>query len=418
MERIHKCTDTEDVSSSSTAPVVSVDDHSTDHRADLDAEVVEPGSIENHVNTEVGSKSVAVSVSGIKRSAMHIDSDAEVAQPKQVSLQHQTFVEYDFSKALNNCPCPDLEQAPIMKRYRVKLKQGSSEVQVVRLYKEKCDEILQNLSLKFKFPKHSGKRLHYPLRLRDGKPEIMTIVSWDADLKQSLEDFYSQTDAMCLLEVETCEKPGKRDKRPNAIENENVKRHGTTDRSIYKLLQDTPEVAEIFLQKQKYIATLLGDEEAGNLLSISFYLCHVQSCQRVIKLKRFSNCSSIIDHWKIHATAVNLDPSCDMLVRRHNFICQKGNKKHPWKTQITVEELESKADNLKRLIAINNLMQGKILVKRGHEFKGKHLLLNNDVLKKIIDRDPAGLDGLPRQKQRSIRDMMSSSSSNSRSASE
>ena len=331
MERVHKCTD---VSSSSTAPIVSVDDHGTDHRADLNAEVVEPGSIENCINTEV-------SVSGIKRSAENIDSDAEVTQPKQVSLQHQTFVDYDFSKALNKCPCPDFEQAPIMKRYRVKLKQGS-EVQVVRLYKEKSDKILQNLSLKFKFPKHSGTRLHYPLRLSDGKPEIMTIVSWDTDLKQSLEDFYSQTDAMCLLEVEACEKPGKRDKRPNEIENENVKLHGTTDRSIYKLLQDSPEVAEIFLQKQKYIATLLGDEEAVNLLSISFYLCHIQSCQRVIKLKSFSNCSSIIDHWKIHATAVNLDPSCDMLVRKNNFICQKGNKKHPWKTHITVEELDAK----------------------------------------------------------------------------
>ena len=55
------------------------------------------------------------------------------------------------------------------------------------------------------------------------------------------------------------------------------------------------------------------------------------------------------------------------------------------------------------------MMQGKVLAKLGQQFKGKLLLMKNDVLNKIIERDPAALDLAP--KDRTIVHFMKSSSS-------
>ena len=84
---------------------------------------------------------------------------------------------------------PNFADAPAMKRYRVMLKQGDDEVRIIPLYKEKCKDILKILGAKFGFRSGSAIKLWYHLKKSSGGEEMLTIVSWDTDLKQSLEDF-------------------------------------------------------------------------------------------------------------------------------------------------------------------------------------------------------------------------------------
>ena len=153
-----------------------------------------------------------------------------------------------------------------------------------------------------------------------------------------------------------------------------------------------------FLKKQLYIGTLMGDSEIVNMLSGTHFLCHVRGCERLIKLKSFNNLSSITEHWGNHATGTPPDESCKILIKRHNF-CKSKNQHHPWQCEMKADDLEELDDGC---MSIRKLMRGRLAVRRDMEFNGRYLLLDKDVLNKIVARDPTALSKLPKDSQTKI----------------
>ena len=316
------------------------------------------------------------------------DLEYERAEASSSGNQATTsaFIEVDYSKTQQPAECHSLEDMPKVKVYRVKRKQGAQDISIVRIHKNNLKDVITVLSQKLDISKGDKSRVRftYPLRTTDGAPEYITVHAWDNDLAEALELFYCQTENQSLLEVDISAKRPKRPPRPSEENKKKMIKHGAMDKTMYKLCQDDPEMAETLLFKRRYLAVLLGDEEAVNLLNPSRFLCHVQSCAKLLKLKSYCNLSTITEHWKNHTKSTVGEPSCDKLLSRHNHV--KRIHKTPWKAAVTVEELEKVPE-----LDLKMMMRGKLVVKAGQKFKGKYLLMEKDVLEKIVAYDPTAL---------------------------
>lgn len=132
----------------------------------------------------------------------------------------------------------------------------------------------------------------------------------------------------------------------------------------------------------------MGNPDALNLLQTGYYLCHVKSCKQLLKLKDFSDLSTITRHWKVHIRR-DSEPSCSKLMARHNFLKLQSSK--PWMNNHdhTIESLASMTDPLERSFSIEGLMNDALIARQEIQFKGKYLLVDVEKLNEILNSGEA-----------------------------
>ena len=235
-----------------------------------------------------------------RQSTSSIESGSEKDATEDVNTRPTaaapTFLEVDYTSSQRpDDGCLSLEKMSSMKVFRVKRKQGVQNISIVRIYKNQLEDVITILSQKLDIPRGDRIRVSftYPLRNKNGDPEHITVNAWEPCLTDALELFYCQTESHALLEVDVSSKRPKRPPRKSETDKKAMQAHGTIDKKMYQMLIDNPNIAEALLLKRKYIAKLLGDKDAVNLLNPTRYLCHVQGCDIILHLKSYSNLSSI-----------------------------------------------------------------------------------------------------------------------------
>lgn len=352
-----------------------------------EAEVPTPRSEMGELN-EPGSTSPALAAP-----AAPVETDFENEQ----STSRAQFGDFDFEGAQAPPRWIEKERAPAYKSYRVRNKTGKSSkfTFTVVIYKDKLDGMFKAIAGKIGINKSKIKNMvvSYPIKRTDGSHEIINIAGWDSDLKTSLEVFYGQTESESLLEVEVSDcMESNRVTRPCEKKKSSMSLHNTTDKTVYQTMVSNPSVARKFQLTRHYIAVLLGDLEAVNLLSPVRYVCHLMDCRKVLKLKSFCSISSITAHWTVHEN--HHDKSCEVLRVRHNY-AKSLKKGEYWNTDLNVDELEETKDGGGNPLAIKALMRGKFLAKQNQEFQGKHYFVDNSVVDGILKGSLSVVEDLP-----------------------
>ena len=129
-----------------------------------------------------------------------------------------------------------------------------------------------------------------------------------------------------------------------------------------------------------------------NLLSPVKYLCHVLDCKILLALNSDSSLSTIYTHWKNHEKT---DKSCEILRRRHCYMKnRRGVGRKYWCVLIPSQELELMTNGVGQSLALGGMMNGRLVVRADQEFAGKHHLVDNDILKKIVNGESDALEGV------------------------
>ena len=89
---------------------------------------------------------------------------------------------------------------------------------------------------------------------------------------------------MSLVTVFEMKRHPKRVKKPCEVSSDILAVHAFSaeDRMFYEML--TPDVAVVFIKKQHFVQLILGMQDSYHLLNPCYALCHVASCQKLLKL--------------------------------------------------------------------------------------------------------------------------------------
>ena len=270
--------------------------------------------------------------------------------------------------------------------------QGTLQVTTANILVSEVEEAFSKICQIMKVDENRYQVL-YPQRSEDGGVDFITL-SKDAFLKDALMTFYltCEEGSKLILTPISISKDHKRDYRPveygyNTI----IKKGFTVDKRYYEYLQENPSVIEKFLAKRDYINLILG-KECNNFLNPAHFRCPIQGCQKEVALGSFNNISRIVEHFRIHSRKG--EPYAKSFMKRHNYMRQDVN----WVKAINFKEDLKKLDEEVEPASTDN----RVLIDPSGfgKFKGKHLMLDLPILRKILLREPGALSGLECVKER------------------
>ena len=342
----------------------------------------------------------------VRQDRDHSSSSSSLQDKDNTSTNSHPTDGATFPSSLEYCfganPLPHFNDAPSHKYFRVVKAAGVKKVRHdILCRKDDLVGFFKKVGTKFGIKRKEKICVEYKLKIRDSSSFEDHMITYDEDIEESMQLFYS----LCpeFLEIEVSEvKKSSRQKRPVEKLGQKLSKHVVIDREYYRLI--TPVMATQYLRKVSYVQFVMGvaDESTGNnLINITTYICHVKSCKRIVKLGYAGNIYGVITHWKQHK-----DESCDILIRRHSHNVRELGES-PWKcanSWMDMDELEEKHDEGQKSLAIKPLMTDAFLAKRGLVFAGSSLMVNLAIMKKIAVNDPTALDSL--QQQRSINEFL------------
>ena len=162
--------------------------------------------------------------------------------------------------------------------------------------------------------------------------------------------------------------------------------------AAYEILKENMRVIEAFLHKLRLIRVMLGASDCINFLNPAYFLCHVGTWNKIVKLKHFNNVQLLLDHLIMHKVAK--EKSSIVVLRRYAYLMD-NNWFENFSTSFTTEELISKVNAATykgESLPIGHT--GLFLVKKHMTFRGKYLFMNDVRLNKILDHDESALFGL------------------------
>ena len=168
----------------------------------------------------------------------------------------------------------------------------------------------------------------------------------------------------------------------------------TVTRKTYELLNDNQHIIDTFLKKKEMIRILLGDAMADNLLSPGYFVCLINQCKKLVKLKNFNSMSSVKNHLRDHKLK-NTDGTAKVLYNRFHFLTDND-----WIEQNFSLSLEEKIANLEaQFYHESPLSLAEYEIFRAKcdatpKFKGSHLAMNEIRLTKMLNNDSSALNGL------------------------
>ena len=307
---------------------------------------------------------------------------------------------FDFSQAKRDCPWPTIESSPDTKHFRVcrKGKKGNEKMIVVvkdEHHKDSYLNTFKRLAAKFGL---NMKRMvmEYHIFLQNNKGEHCITIENDEDLQTSLNFFYCQCEEASRIFVDEKVAQPKRKLKPCETSFKKMKTFYSLNKEYYKYLQSNAEAVEVYIKKLQYVQLLMGtDSDVMNFLNPSQFICHVPACKQIINLRSINNITSITDHWKSHSVKSNkgFDASCETLIKRHNYC--KAISSTPWKFPVAcIDDLEAASNSAGESLSVVQMMQGKFLAQKGKQFKGSSLLVDMEVMNKIVERDPLALQNI------------------------
>ena len=153
------------------------------------------------------------------------------------------------------------------------------------------------------------------------------------------------------------------------------------------------DIAEKFLKRRAYVSLVLG-KVCTNLLNPGFFLCPVKTCMALVKLNGFCYFLQFFRHISQHAAQENtITGYCKKILARNNHLTQRGRA---WVEVVNLDREINDLNN-KEELAIDSTIGGVFYANAAiGDFKGKHMMVNVDILSKIIDRAPDALDNLPK----------------------
>ena len=284
------------------------------------------------------------------------------------------------------------------------MKAGGDEY-CITIQKKDLSAVLNRIAAQLSLLKPKELKLLYPLKLEGGGEKIITLRynKIATVFQESLEQFYIQAVPFSTIAVEIENVKNTRVERPHEISfDDYFVKYPTADKKFY-MDMITPYVAEAFLRKTKYVRVLFGTNWCVNLISPGHFLCHVQGCGNLIKLKDFNDLTLVTSHFKDHVHATNTktkrtkfsdDKSCVVLLRRHKLLKSQKYLVYSREVDKSINELEPRKNKEGLPYAIIPLMQNKVLVKEGEIFKGHIYHTKLDIMEKISNHDPTALDGV------------------------
>ena len=315
----------------------------------------------------------------------------------------------DFGSSNQTSGWDDFQTAPPSKNLFFQLKAGGDEYSIT-IQKKDLPSLFDRIAGQMGLPKAKELKLLYPLKLADGGEKILTLKysKVGSIFRESLQQFYIQAVPHSTIAVTTETVQRKRPDRPHEINFDSYfQKYARVDKRFYEEMI-TPSIAEAFLQKTKFVRVLLGTNWCVNLVSPGHYLCHVQGCGNLVKLKDFNDHTRIILHIKDHVHTLNKkktkfpdDKSCVVLLRRLKVLKSQKHLVYSRTVDKSIDDLESrkskspKPNDPEFPYAIKHLMKNKVLVKTGDNFKGRIYHTPLDVMEKLANHDPTALDGVP-----------------------
>ena len=113
----------------------------------------------------------------------------------------------------------------------------------------------------------------------------------------------------------------------------------TVSKKTYKLFDKDLNIVETFLAKKDMFRVLLGASEAENLLSPGHFVCPINQCKKLKKLKNFNSMSLLRTHLVEHK--IKKDATAEVLVNRYFFMTE-----YDWWEQNSHLSLEEKIVNI------------------------------------------------------------------------
>ena len=315
----------------------------------------------------------------------------------------------DFQSSSHTSGWTDFESAPSSKTLFFQLKAGGDEFSIT-IQKKDLSKLFDRVARQMGLPKPKELKLLYPIKLGGCGEKIITLKfnKLPAIFKESLEQFYVQAVPHSTVKVAIESVQRKRKDRPQELTFDRFfDDYHRADKRFYQEMI-TPSIAHAFLQKSTFIQVLLGTPSCVNLISPGYYLCHVQGCGTLVKLKNFNDLTKIQAHIKDHVhaqhhknkkTKFSDDKSCVVLLRRFKKLSVQKHIVFSRPAEKSIDELEVRStketkDRPAQPYAIKELMKNKVLVKTGENFKGCIYHTPLDIMEKIANHDPTALDGV------------------------
>ena len=240
--------------------------------------------------------------------------------------------------------------------------------------------------------------MEYAQRCGGSAPVTVTIAH-DKFLAKSLKIFYTTCEEWSTVIVTVPEKACSRKLHPNEVlYNTVVGPNFTVDERFYELLFEQKELCSKFLEKRKYICLLLG-QDCLNWVNPAIFLCHLNGCNKAVKLGSFLNHSRIIGHYKYHATKDN-SQCAKTILRRHDLLIEsntvEGGQKKKQDAWVKVLDLNAELESLDTKMHHGNALKADVtntffVRDESGSFAGKHLLVNIKVLEKMVLGDENAL---------------------------
>ena len=264
-----------------------------------------------------------------------------------------------------------------------------------------------------------GAMMVFPQRTQSGGMDEITVIN-DDYIHEALMNFYLTCEESSKIIVIPYTKKANppRDYRPTEYGyNTIVGPTFAVDRTFYEYLQEKLDVVEKFFHKREYINLILG-RDCNNFLSPTHYLCPLRGCEKEVPLGGFNKISTIVKHMRTHS--VKGDQFSKTFMRRHNHKLKSSNNQGQSSTPTeTVSTGTKKAKKAKKddcwvrvldfeaeLLNLDEevepaLTRNKLFIDpetTGEFNKGKHLMVDMSIMRKILMRDGDALAMLEKGK--------------------
>ena len=335
--------------------------------------------------------------------------DLDVMQSVDDSSAEDLEVTFDFSNS-NKRIAPSLAEALDQKQFSIRRAETPFSSTIV-LSKHHIGGIFEKIHKKFNMRKGELKKmaLQYRLPLSNGRGKTMYVFN-DSDAEENLSAFYTQMPEMSVYPVVVHlmkRTSQERDRTREKIYKALMVKNFSADIKFYNLLVENLDIAIKFRNARDVVSLMMG-RHCQNLVSPGHFRCHITGCQSFFVLGSFSKLSLIKRHWSDHAVDEPQGPGND-LTRRFDFVKSKGGAK--WLYGATFEErlanLNGSSLNGKPL----TIVEGSYLyIDSDTVFKGKSLLVKDEILNAILEGDTDALSKLPKITTRTMKSFFTESS--------
>ena len=325
--------------------------------------------------------------------------DNEPSTSDPLPCRNVSVNSFEFPSHTENAT-PDLDRASRLKRFLIKLKTGNevSMETCITIDKNFLGDVFEKVVKKYHIKKNlEDLVLYYPIRVSNGGTREVAVMN-DEFAAENIETFYLQTPEMSSLTVEQVSQVNEsRPKTPAEIlYSTTIGKYFSVDKKFYELLVSHKSLTDKFFLRRKYLSVVMG-RKCQNLLNPAHFICHIRGCESVLVLGAFSKLTLIKRHWKDHCIKEDLGKeSCSNLFRRITYL----EKKCKGDVVVAGRDVENVVDELEQAefegVSLKIVPGNHLYIEEGTKFSSRHLLIDHNVLSKILDGNPQALDDIPK----------------------